>query len=162
MKKLFMLGGALSVGLLGSAYFLEYYLHLRPCPLCYLQRYMLWGLCLFFWGGALHNPKSWGRVFYTTGILILSALGTLLAGRQVWLQYGATQPAPNCMAGFEKMLEFKPLFEVFKEIFAGTQDCAQVDFQFLSLSLAGWSLLNFIAFFVLSVWIAWLQYKRRI
>jgi len=162
-RLLFITGGLLSLIILGSAYFLEYYLLLEPCPLCLLQRYLLWGIVFLFGAGALQNCKSFGRIIYCTSTGTLSILGIILAGRHVWLQHlPPTSEIPTCTAGFEKMLTYKPIFEVLQTILAESQSCARVDFTILGQSLSFWSLLFFIGLVVFSGVIIGLQIKRRI
>lgn len=162
-RKLFMFGGLTSLLLLGSAYFLEYYFVLDPCPLCLLQRYILWGMVVIFLLGALQNCRSFGRLLYCIAIETLCILGIILAGRHVWLQHlPPTSSIPTCTAGFEKMLTFKPLHEILKTMLTESHACAQIDFTLLGFSLSAWSLLFFMGLALFILIIFTLQIKRRI
>lgn len=163
-RLLFILGGVVSLAFLTIAYFLEVHYKLSPCPLCYLQRYILWIMIAIFSMGAIQNCKNIGRIIYSSGIIFVSTLGALLATRHLWLQYfiSNTDSASNCMAGFEKMLKFKPLLEVLKEVLTSSQECTKIDFTLLNLSLSGWSLLGFVGLNCFGVLMIWLQIKRRI
>ncbi len=160
---LFILGSLVSFSMLSFAYLLEYHLDLEPCPLCLLQRYILWAIFCSFTIGAIHNGTMVARILYSTCSVFLSIIGIILASRHVWLQYFAPHEIADCMAGLERMLAFKPFLEVLKEVFFHTSaECARIDFTFLKLSLPAWSLLSFIGFAIFSILIGWLQIKRRI
>lgn len=161
-RQFMMIGGLLSLVILGGAYGLEVFLHLEPCGLCVLQRFVLWGISLFFWMGALHNPKAFVRLFYCIGALVFSLMGVLLSSRHLWLQYAPAEEVSNCLAGFEQLFAFKPWYEVIKELFTASPECSKIDFTFLNTSLPGWSLMAFICFALFSLIIGWLQIKRRI
>lgn len=157
---LFCLGGSVCLMLLGSAYFLEYYFKLEPCPLCLLQRYVLWGMAILFGIGILQNPKQWGRIVYCGLIAVLSTIGLALATRHVWLQHlPPSTEIPTCTAGFEKMLAFKPFLEVLKNMLTESHGCALVDFTILGFSLSFWSLLCFIGFIAFNFILMVLQIK---
>jgi len=160
-RVLFFLGALTSLLFLLGSYTLEYGFKLEPCPLCYLQRYVLFGIFFLFALGTLQNCQQIGRLIYCALIFIVSMLGSVLATRQLWLQHNPPMNESNCLAGFEKMLEFMPLWEVLKESFQGTPDCSKIDFTFLTLSLPAWSLLSFMGFAILSLVLGWFHLKKR-
>lgn len=161
-RLLFTIGGIISLAILGSTYLLEYALKLEPCPLCFLQRYALWGVSILFWIGALQNAKGFGRLLYCAGILFFCVLGIIFASRHLWLQYITPDIPSTCLAGFDKLLAFKSFVEILQEIFAASPECSQIEFTFLKLSLPAWSLVGFIGFAAFSIFVGWLQIKRRI
>jgi disulfide bond formation protein DsbB len=161
-RTLFFGGGLISLALLLCAYLLEYFFNLVPCPLCYLQRFVLFGIIALFWLGTLQNCKKTGRLIYCGSVFTLSTVGILLAARQLWIQIISPVSESNCLAGFEKMLQFMPLWEVLKETIHGTQECSAIDFTVLFLPLSAWSLFSFMGFAIFSIMIGWLQIKRRI
>lgn len=153
-RTLFASIGVVSLILLGFAYFFEYHYQLEPCPLCLLQRYTLWAIVFVVFIGVLQNCKSFGKVLYSLGVILFSTLGAILSARHVWLQHlpPGTQ-MPSCTAGLEKMLAFKPFFEVMKEVFIGSEGCTKIDFTILGLSLSAWTLCYFIALILFCVWL---------
>jgi len=161
-RSLFLLGLCASLAILGSAYFLEYGFNYIPCPLCLLQRYALWGILVLFGIGFLYPGKNLSRLFICSGLISFSVLGILLASRHLWLQHLPPGAIASCGADLERLLQFKPFLEVFKEVFMNAEECARIDFTFLGLSLSLWSLLAFIGFAVFSSLILILQIKRRI
>jgi disulfide bond formation protein DsbB len=56
------------------------------------------------------------------------------------------------------MLNNFPLSRTFEKLFYGTGECAVVDWKFLGLSIAGWSLVWFV---VLGAYALWLALRRR-
>lgn len=161
-RTLLCLGGLLSFIFFLVTYLLEYGFGLNPCPLCYLQRGMLFIISLVFCLGVLQNCKQQGRLVYSAILFFFSILGGTLALRQLWLQYISPVHESNCLAGFTKMLELMPLWEVLKETLKASQECSQIDFNFLGLPLSAWSLFSFIGLGTYVVILFWLQIKRRI
>lgn len=161
-RTLFFMGGLLGLMLFLVTYLFEYGFGAEPCPLCHLQRGMLFAIILVFFLGALQNCKQQGRLIYCAILFFLSLLGTALAARQLWLQYVSPLKESNCFAEFQKMLELMPLWEVLKETLHGSQACSAIDFTFLSLPLSAWSLFSFIGFALYILFLYRLQIKRRI
>ncbi len=137
--------------LLGAANYVEHFLRLIPCPLCILQRYVIIALGIIFFLGVI---KKWNKVIYfllTILGLIFSVAGILFAGRQVWLQHIPKEGLGECGVSLSYMLKVLPLMEVLKHIWRGGIECSQQGFVFLNLSLAEWSLIWFVIFFILFV-----------
>lgn len=157
----FALPAAVCAALLAFGYYLQYGQGLDPCPLCLVQRgffYAVLGICLI---GAVHNPARVGQVVYG-GLAALFALGGLAtAGRQVWLQHLPPERQPQCGPDLYFMLENFPLGRTLEKLITGTGECAAVDWTFLGLSIAGWSLVWFIALAVYALWVA-LRARARI
>jgi disulfide bond formation protein DsbB len=151
-RALCILGGIISISVLTFAYLLEYGFNLEPCPLCLLQRYVLWIIFGTFVIGAIHNGQSIARTVYCASVFLVSIIGIALSSRHVWLQYFAPPGISDCMAGLDRMLAFKPFTEVLKEIlFHTSAECARIDFTVLKLSLPAWTLIGFIGFAVFSL-----------
>jgi disulfide bond formation protein DsbB len=68
-----------------------------------------------------------------------------LAARQVWLQSLPKDQVPACGMGLDYMLETLPLTETLRKVFEGSGECAEKSWEFLHLSIAGWTLVFFIA-----------------
>ena len=52
------------------------------------------------------------------------------------------------------MLDNFPLSQTLTKLFTGTGECAAVDWTFLGLSIAEWSLAWFVALFAYALWLA--------
>ncbi|MGI9229691.1 MAG: disulfide bond formation protein B [Gammaproteobacteria bacterium] len=131
-------------GLLSYGYYLQFAQGLEPCPLCILQRLAFIGVLLFCLLGLLHGPGKTGVRLYSSLAAISAALGIGIAARQVWLQHLPTDQVPDCGPGLEFMLQAFPLSEAIQMILKGSGECAEVDWLFLSMSIAEWSLACFI------------------
>lgn len=137
---------------LAFAYYLQLVVHLAPCPLCILDRVIVIAMALVFLIGCLHNPKSLGQSIYGAVITLLAAGGVGVAGRHVWLQHLPPEAVPDCGPGLDYMLETLPLSETLRLLFHGSGECAKVDWLFLQLSLAEWTLVLFIGFLLLGIY----------
>jgi disulfide bond formation protein DsbB len=131
-------------GMLFAVLVLQGYLELEPCPLCIFQRVAMIGMAAVFLVAALHNPRGWGARVYGTLILLVAGGGAAIAARQVWLQHLPADQVPACGPELEYMLEAFPLFETIRIVLAGTGDCAEVQWTFLTLSIPEWTLILFI------------------
>lgn len=165
VRILSLVGMVGSLSLVSGAYFLEYYFKLDPCPLCHLQRYVLFAITFFFFVG-IFFPKQCGRwLKFLLGFveIVLSVLGISLALRHIWLQYTVTDDmVSNCTAGLERLLQFQPLMQVLEEVLIKSNACGKIDFTILKLPLSVWSLFGFIALLCYSCWIIFWIIKRRI
>ena len=151
-RVMFAAGAALCAALLAFAYFLQYVQGLDPCPLCLVQRaffYLVFGVLA---AGALHDPGATGTRIYAGLALLFASGGAAVAARQVWLQHLPADRVPQCGPDLAYMLENFPLSRTLEKLFTGTGECAKVDWTFLGLSIAGWSLLWFVALACLSLY----------
>lgn len=93
---------------------------------------------------AIHNPERTGRWIYWSVLAIGGLAGAVIAGRHVWLQSLPPGQVPDCGMGLNYMLETMPYAEVFKEVFYGSGECAQIDWTFAGLSMPWWTLIWYI------------------
>lgn len=150
----FGVGALVCVGLLGYAYYLQYVKGLEPCPLCMVQRGFFYAVMALFILATLQGPRRWG-VYVYAGLITLFALGgAATASRQVWLQHLPPDKVPQCGPDLFFMLDNFPLSRTLEKLFYGTGECAVVDWKFLGLSIAGWSLVWFIALAIYAWWAA--------
>ena len=129
--------------LIGFGLYLEHVKGLEPCPLCVFQRVAYIAVGLIALAATIHNPKSWGRYLYGGLTVIAAGSGTGVAGRQVWLQHLPADKVPECGPGLDYMMDVFPFKDVLKMVFTGSGECAEVQWTFLSLSIAEWSLICF-------------------
>jgi len=154
IRPLFALGAIASAGLLGFGYFLQYVQGQEPCPLCLVQRGFYYGLLIVFAIGAVHGPRRWGVTAYGVLALLFAGGGLATAGRQVWLQHLPPDKVPACGPDLAFMMENFPLARTIEKLFAGSGQCAEVNWTFLRLSIAEWSLVCFAGFLVYALWLA--------
>ncbi|HWI36190.1 MAG TPA: disulfide bond formation protein B [Burkholderiales bacterium] len=153
----YAIGAVVCIALLGYAYYLQYVKGLEPCPLCMVQRFFFYAVMALFILATLHGPRGRGASIYAALITLFAAGGAAAAGRQVWLQHLPPDKVPQCGPDLFFMLENFPLSRTWEKLFYGTGECAQVDWTFLGLSIAGWSLVWFIALAIF----AWVAARRR-
>jgi len=144
--------------LLAYGFYLQYAKGLEPCPLCLVQRGFFFAVLAVCAIAALHGPRGRTMVGYAIGALLFAAGGAAVASRQVWLQHLPADKVPACGPDLFFMLENFPLAQALKRLFSGSGECAVVDWTFLGLSIAEWSLACFVA---LALYAAWLALRAR-
>jgi disulfide bond formation protein DsbB len=130
-------------GLLGFGLYLEHVVGLEPCPLCVFQRVAFIVIALLALIGAIHNPQKLFERIYTGLMLIASLCGAGIAGRQIWLQHLPEDKVPECGPGLEYMLDAFPFTDALRMVLSGSGECAEVQWTFLSFSIAEWSIVCF-------------------
>ncbi len=142
-----------TVGLLGFAFVLEYFVDLVPCPLCIIQRffYLLIGLTGFL--ALLPATRSHMTARWTgLGVILWALIGGAVALRQVFLQHQPqTMESTGCAVSFGSFLD-STLYAL-----GGRGNCGIIDWTFLTFSIAEWSLLWFVIFLLIG---SWLTYSR--
>ena len=141
----YVLGFFVCAGLMGFALYLQFALDLEPCPLCILQRIAIVAMGVVFLVAAFHNPGRSGATGYALLQLILGGAGAALALRQVWLQSLPKDQVPVCGMSLGYMLDTLPLGETLRKVLEGSGECAEKAWEFLHLSIAGWTLVFFVA-----------------
>ena len=144
---------AACAGLLAVGYYLQFVDGLEPCPMCIVQRVCYMAVAALALLAAAHGPGATGQRVYSVllGLPALAGLG--VASRQTWLQHLPAEQVPECGPGLSFMLEMYAPFEVLKRTLRGTGDCAKVDWTFLGLSIAEWSVLCFTGLLLLLVFL---------
>ena len=154
---------AIAVGcfcLLGFGAILQQWQHIEPCPMCIMQRYAFLIVGVIALLGAMHNPARIGQRIYA-GLLVLAAgTGLGIGARQSWLQWFPPKFL-ECGPDLEYLLNSFPLGQALPKIFAGSGDCAQVDWTFLGLSIANWAVLCFAAIIIIALTLL-LQRRARV
>ncbi|AMT95691.1 disulfide bond formation protein B [Psychrobacter alimentarius] len=144
------------IGMSFALFFLQRHLGLTPCPLCIFQRIGLIIMGGFALISALFNPKSMVvRLILWIGSLAGIGWATLVAARHVWLQHLPADQVPSCGPGLDYWMDTLPILQVFKEVFAGSGECATVDWTFMGLSIPEQSLILFAVLLIVHVLILW-------
>jgi disulfide bond formation protein DsbB len=157
----FALAALVCAALLGFGFYLQYGpAGLDPCPLCLVQRGFFFGVLGICALGALHGPRGGGAAVYG-GLALLSAIGGIgAAGRQVWLQHLPEDKVPQCGPDLYFMIENFPLGRTIRTLIEGTGECAKVDWTFLGLSIAEWSLIWFSILAIGALWVSLRALRR--
>lgn len=150
---LYLAGFLVIAGLLSYGVYLQVFDGFQPCPLCTLQR-ICFGLVgiVFLIGFLFHRSRF---CCLTTSILsiLFSFLGLLFSGRQIWLQLYPSAGSSECGVSLRYMMQVLPWNEVAKKIIAGTAECSQRTWEFLTFSMAEWSAICFTGLLLLSVYL---------
>jgi len=140
------------IGMSFALFYLQRHLGLSPCPLCIFQRVGLIVMGGFALISALFNPKSKViRLLLWLGSLVGIGWATAVAARHVWLQHLPADQVPSCGPGLNYWLDTLPILQVFKEVFAGSGECASVDWTFMGLSISEQSLILFSVLLIVHV-----------
>jgi disulfide bond formation protein DsbB len=142
-RPVFLIVFLVCAALMSVALYMEYVMNLEPCPLCWLQRFAIVGAGLVALLAALHNPRHLGGRIYGLLLALASGVGLGLAGRQLWLQSLPADQVPSCGPSVDYLLDVMPLLDVFRIALRGSGDCAKVVWQFLGLSIPGWTAVFF-------------------
>ncbi len=151
-RTLYLLGFAACAALLGYAYYVQFDLHIEPCPLCIFQRIAVIAMGVFFLIGALHNPDTTGRRAYALLALAGAAAGVGIAAYHLWVQQQPPDPLAGCTPGWNYMVENFPVNKILKMAFTGHADCSEVNWTFLGLAMPFWTLLGSVALGAGAVW----------
>lgn len=131
--------------LFAIALYFQYVVGLQPCPLCVVQRMIVGLLGVTFLFGAFSAKQLVLRVHSVLAFLI-STLGMLVSLHHVRLQHLPASQVPSCGPALSYMLKHLPIKDTLRLLYVGTEDCASVSWQFLSLSMAEWLLIIFIGY----------------
>ena len=156
----YVAGAAICAGLLAFGLYLQHVDGQEPCPLCIFQRVAFIALGAVFLAAAIHGPGRTGAIVYAVIGGIAAATGAGLAARHVWLQSLPADQVPACGPGLAYMMEQFPLMRMLQSVLSGPGECAEADWRFLGLTIAGWSLLWFVVLGVFVIWLAWRGARR--
>jgi protein dithiol:quinone oxidoreductase len=137
--------------MLVAALVMQHGLSLEPCPMCIVQRYAVILVGVFAalaW--ALAKSGAASKVL-TLIAGLFAGFGAFVAARQSWLQWYPPE-IQTCGRDFYGMIETFPLKRALPMIFRGSGDCAKVDGTFLSLSIANWTFIAFVAMVIALLW----------
>ena len=155
-RLLFALPAVVCAGLLGFGYYLQYFEAQDPCPLCLIQRAFFLLVLLMSAALAIHNPgKTLTKNAYCIATFLFALGGGAVATRHVWLQHLPADKVPACGPDLFFMLENLPIRRTLEKLFAGSGQCAEVNWKFLGLSIAEWSLAWFALLALYALWLVW-------
>ena len=157
-RKQFLLGFLACAALLAYAFYVQFELQILPCPFCIFQRIAFAALGLVFLVGGLHAPRGAGaRKGWALLALVPAVVGMSYSGRHAWVQLNPPE-LPACGPGLNFIVEQHSWLGAAKQVLMATGDCANIDWQFLGLSMPMWCLVWFIA---LAAWAMHAGFRRR-
>ncbi|HET6631965.1 MAG TPA: disulfide bond formation protein B [Rhodanobacteraceae bacterium] len=142
----FLIGLLACAGVFAYALYVQFHLHIEPCPLCIVQRIVFIAMGVLFLIGAAHAPRAGGRWVYVVLIDLIALIGVGVAWRHLWLQSLPPDQVPSCGPGLSYMLDTFPIGQTIKMVFTGSGECAVVNWSFLGLAMPAWSLICFVVF----------------
>ena len=136
------------IGLLATAFYMEYQLGLEPCPMCIVQRIAvaLSGAVALL--GILHN--NFGK-FYLSLTGFFSLAGGASAIRHLYLQSLPPDRIPSCGPDLNYLLDNNFVSDALIQLFIGDGNCAEVMWSLLGISIPGWVLICCSLIFLLSI-----------
>src|SRR5712691_6789938 len=140
-------------GTLAFGYYLQFVVGLEPCPLCIIQRLLLFAVGVAFLAVALHHPAGrLGAGLYGGAIALIAAVGVAVAGRHVWLQHIPADQRPACGPALDHLLSTFGPIDGLRRVLRGSGGFA--DWTSLSCSIPEWTLAAFLAFAAWALWLA--------
>jgi len=143
-NKIWGLGFFLTCAVLAASYGLELLAHLNPCPLCLIQRYLLYPIALVLGIGIFYKNKKY-RIYSLLVAITCSSIGIIVASKHIQLLNSPLDELGTCTASITRLIKIKPLLEVIQTIWRGSPECAEDGFRIMGLSLPIWSLITFIS-----------------
>ena len=137
--------------LIGYAAYSIKILGLEACTLCITQQFFYCVIGVTSFVAFLHNPLGPLVRLYSGFIFLCATAGAWIAGRQVWLQSLPEDEVPLCGPPLEYIIDVFPFADVLNALFMGDGNCAEIPWQFLGLSMAGWSFIWFGVIIILSL-----------
>ena len=136
------------ISLLTTAFYMEYQLGLKPCPMCIVQRIAvaLAGLAALI--GILHNKL---KKFYLGLTAFFSAAGSLSAIRHLYLQSLPPDRVPSCGPDLNYLLENNFVSDALIQLFIGDGNCTEVMWSLMGISIPGWVLICCGGIFLISI-----------
>ncbi len=138
-------------GLLAYALYVEHVMYLMPCNLCILQRVVFVVIGVLFLLGSFKPVIHWGRKLLGVLLLVATGTGIGIAGRHVWLQNLPPEQVPDCGPSLQMMLENSSVWSAVSSVLSASGSCAEIQWQFIGLSMPTWTLICFIGLFIYTV-----------
>ena len=136
------------IGLIATAFYMEYQLGLEPCPMCIVQRIAVAIAGVAALIGILHNKLG---KFYLSLTGFFSFIGGASAVRHLYLQSLPPDRVPSCGPDLEYLLENDFISDALIQLFIGDGNCAEVMWSLLGISIPGWVLICCSLIFLVSI-----------
>ena len=143
-NKFELLIGFGSIFIISLAILLDKYLYLQACPLCILTRYVFALVAIVSIVSFFINKKKFSYVL----ILITSAIGACVTGRQIYIQNMSIEDIASlsgCSMPFHTQVEYFGAYEAIKRTLAGGPSCAEDGLRFI-FNFAEWGFVFFLMF----------------
>ena len=142
-RTVYIINFSICLLLIGVAFFFNHALQVNPCPLCSLQLSCYYVICIISLTGFFHDPERMGRYAYAILLLVMTILGIIFALRQVWLQHLPMAHLRVCEPHLSSLISQLGFYDLVRELFYYGDECTPVQWKFLSVTMAGWSVFFF-------------------
>ncbi len=134
------------------ALYFQYVLKQIPCPLCITIRVfvILGGVASFI--AYFASAKGVARRVFASLNVVFASVAAGVSARMVWLQNLPADQVPACGPDLTYLWENFPLMEALDVLFRGDGNCAEVTWQLLGLSIAGWTLVACLGLVLINLW----------
>lgn len=120
------------------AYVFEYVFNIKPCTLCFYQRYIFMAIiALNLWIISFTKPRIWRKAILITGLLFFLNAG--VAGYQVLVEQKVLEAPSVCRTPVIKAQTVEELRAQLRN--AKTAPCDKVTWSWLGLSMAAYNLI---------------------
>ncbi|NQY42913.1 MAG: disulfide bond formation protein B [Legionellales bacterium] len=151
-KNLNLLGFFFSGFLIVVGICVEYFLDIKACPLCIVQRVVFGSLSILFLVSFILFHRRNLYIFIQLIIVSLASIGLILALRQSYLQL-YPDPLATCGISFDFVINNFPILDIIKHLFNGTGDCQEIQWTLLGLTIPMWASVWFAFFLVLGTYL---------
>lgn len=134
-----------------AVFYFQNHLQLEPCYLCITQRVFVIAIAVICALAVLHNPEQHGQKLYAVISTLLAIIGSYFSIKQLWLQSLPEDQVPACGVPVDYLFDVFSLSEAISHLLKGDGNCAEVQWQMLSISMPGWVLVAFIGYMVVGI-----------
>ena len=136
------------IGLIATAFYMEYQLGLEPCPMCIVQRIAVALAGASALVGIIHN--KFNKLYFGL-TAFFSAAGGASAIRHLYLQSLPPDRVPSCGPDLNYLLDNNFVSDALIQLFIGDGNCAGVMWSLLGISIPGWVLICCSLIFLVSI-----------
>jgi len=124
------------------------------------QRACLVGVMALSFIGLIFRPKKIGSKFLAFGASLFAILGLAIAGRHVWLQHLPADQVPECGPDLAFMMDAFPFMQMIQTVLSGSGECAEQQWDFLTLSMPEWMVIVFGVISLLSLRLLFIKQRK--
>ena len=158
-KLLFLLAFAACTSMILIALYMQYVMELAPCALCITQRIFVIAIGLVALIACIHGPERFGIRLYGSTCIVFAIIGGGFSARHLWLQSLPEDLAPACGPSLGYLLETFPFWQALSVLLQGDGNCAETVWNFLGLSIPGWTLVAFVGLGIYFLWLVIMSNK---
>jgi len=140
-----------------AVFYFQNHLQLEPCYLCITQRVFVIAIAVICALAVLHNPAQFGQRVYASLSTLMALIGGYFSIKQLWLQGLPEDQVPACGVPVDYLFDAFSISEALTHLLRGDGNCAEVQWELLSISMPGWVLIAFIGYALMGIF----QFTRK-